>query len=190
MPFFALQVRARVEERFLKHARVGAADVSGRLIYLRRKLRIKRAGRWRDETAPLFAGYIFLKDDAVTPDTIVALRGLPGFIRFLPSNDRIQPLDARDEALVRHFLPFGDVLDKSIVQFDENKRIRVVSGPLKGLDGQIVKVDRRKHRARVRLELYKEAFEIDFGFEAIEPSAAPGSEPAAAPGEAAAEDKA
>jgi transcriptional antiterminator NusG len=49
------------------------------------------------------------------------------------------------------------------------------SGPLKWLDGKIVKVDRRKHRARVTLELYQEAFEIDFGFEALEPSPQPAS---------------
>ena len=32
----------------------------------------------------------------------------------------------------------------------------------------IVRVDRRKGRARVRLELYENSFLIDFGFEAIE----------------------
>ena len=129
---------------------------------------------------------MFLRAEEADPETAYFLRSLPGFIRFLPGNDRIMPLDARDESLVRHFLSFGEVLQKSVVEFDENKRIRVVSGPLKGLDGKIVKVDRRKKRARVKLELYQEAFEIDFGFEALEPSpvtpSAPGSEPASTDG--------
>ncbi|MCX7031488.1 MAG: KOW motif-containing protein, partial [Spirochaetes bacterium] len=68
--------------------------------------------------------------------------------------------------------------DKSVVTFDENRRIRVVSGPLQGLEGSIVKVDRRKGRAKVRLDIYADAFEIDFGFEILESSPVP---PGAAP---------
>jgi transcriptional antiterminator NusG len=36
------------------------------------------------------------------------------------------------------------------------------------MEGLIVKVDRRKGRARVRLELYENSFLIDFGFDALE----------------------
>jgi len=39
---------------------------------------------------------------------------------------------------------------------------------LKDLEGRIVRVDRRKGRARVRLELYADSFEVDFGFEALD----------------------
>jgi transcriptional antiterminator NusG len=184
MPYYALQVWTQAERRFLEHARVRAGTVADRLFFLRRNLRIKRRGRWRPETAPLFPGYIFLQAEAADPETTSALKALPGFTRFLPSNDRIQPLDARDEELVRHFLSFGEILDTSLVVFDEKRRIRVVAGPLKGLDGQIVKVDRRKQRARVRLELYEEAFEIDFGFEALEPSTKPGGSADTPPGKA------
>ena len=37
----------------------------------------------------------------------------------------------------------------------------------------IVRVDRRKGRARVRLEMYEDSFEVDFGFEALEAAPAP-----------------
>jgi transcriptional antiterminator NusG len=36
-----------------------------------------------------------------------------------------------------------------------------------GLEGYIVKVDRRKKRARVKLSLYQNSFAIDFAFEEI-----------------------
>ena len=143
------------------------------LFSLRRSLKVKKGGIWRDHTAPVFPGYVFLKSDSLQVALVEELRSVPGFLRFLPSNDRIQPLAERDEALVRHFLSFGQVLRRSVVKFDENNRIRVVTGPLKGLEGQITKVDRRKSRARVRLALYQESFDIDFGFEALEPAAQP-----------------
>ncbi len=50
----------------------------------------------------------------------------------------------------------------------DGDRIKVVSGPLKNLEGQIVRVDRRKGRARVRLTLFGEPKEIDFGIEVLE----------------------
>jgi transcriptional antiterminator NusG len=39
---------------------------------------------------------------------------------------------------------------------------------MKGLEGQIIKVDKRKKRAKIRLKLYEDSFPIDFGFELIE----------------------
>ena len=54
--------------------------------------------------------------------------------------------------------------------FNENNRIEVKSGPMMGLEGKIVKVDKRKQRAKVQLDLYKESFFVDFGFELIAPT--------------------
>lgn len=96
------------------------------------------------------------------------LSRIPGFLRFLNSNDNIVPLSREDRDLLTYFLSFGQIVKKSVVYFDDNNRIRVVSGPLKQLEGQIIKVDRRKGRAKVRLDMFKDSFLIDFGFEAIE----------------------
>jgi transcriptional antiterminator NusG len=168
MPFFALQVLTGDEERFLSLARVGSREIAPQLIWPRRSLRIRRGGVWRDSLAPIFPGYVFLHAERVDPDLYRALRRVPGFIRFLLSNENIRALERKDQELITHFLGFGEVVDKSVVYFDENRRIRIVSGPLKNLEGRIVRVDRRKGRAKVRLELYEDSFEVDFGFEALE----------------------
>jgi len=96
------------------------------------------------------------------------LKRIPGFIRFLKDNQHIEPLNPRDRELLVHFLSYGEIVQRSKVYFDQDKRIRVISGPLKVVEGRIVKVDRRKGRARVRLELYENSFLIDFGFDALE----------------------
>jgi transcriptional antiterminator NusG len=41
------------------------------------------------------------------------------------------------------------------------------------MEGRVVKVDRRKGRARIRLELYEDSFMIDFGFDALENAEGP-----------------
>lgn len=171
MPFYAVQVRTGAESRYLQQAR-GAAGGTVELIWPRRRLRIRRAGAWGDALAPVFPGYIFVRAPRFGEPLFAALREVPGFLRMLPSNDRVQPLGPGDERLLAHFLSFGEILDRSVVRFDEARRIRVISGPLTGLEGRIVRVDRRKGRARVRLEMYADSFEIDFGFERLEQAGA------------------
>jgi transcriptional antiterminator NusG len=176
MLYFTLQVRTGKESLFIEIAR--RRDPEASLLWPRRRLRIRRGGEWRDSLAPLFPGYLFLRTEISDDIPRRLLRSLPDFIRFLPSNDRITALDERDQSTLNHFLAFGEVVDKSVATFDENRRIRIVSGPLQGLEGRIVKVDRRKGRARVRLDIYADAFEIDFGFEILEnPTASPGTAP-------------
>ena len=64
----------------------------------------------------------------------------------------------------------GPVAGKSRVYFNENSRIVVVDGPLLGLEGKIIKVDKRKGRAKIKLDLYDDSFSIDLAFETIEPA--------------------
>jgi transcriptional antiterminator NusG len=173
MPFFALQIWTGNEAKFLALAARVLAGSSARLLWPRRSLRIRRGGLWRESVSPIFPSYVFLQSAAVDPDLYAGLKRTPGFVRFLPSNETIGPLEHKDQALLSHFLSFGEVVEKSAAYFDENRRIRVISGPLKNLEGMIVRVDRRKGRARVRLELYEDSFEVDFGFEALDSAAPP-----------------
>jgi len=168
MPFFAVQIWTGDEGRFLSIATQRVRDDNAKFYWPRRSLRIRRGGSWKESLAPIFPGYMFIQAEAIGPELYAELKQAPGFLRFLLSNDNIVPLERTDQELLSHFLGFGEIVDKSLVFFDETKRIRVVSGPLKGLEGRIVRVDRRKGRAKVRLEMYQDSFEIDFGFEFLE----------------------
>jgi transcriptional antiterminator NusG len=77
-------------------------------------------------------------------------------------------LPQQDAYILNRLLRYGHVVGKSVAEFDENNRIRILEGPLKGLEGLIVKVDRRKGRAKVKLDLYDEAHLVDFGFTSLE----------------------
>ena len=170
MPFFVLQVRTGGEERFRRQAEKVLTPQRGELFWPRRSLRVRRAGAWRETVAPIFPGYLFLRADHLSSTLFQELKGLPGFTRFLRDNSDVEPLGERDLLILQHFLSFGEVVHRSKVSFDANRRIQVLDGPLKALQGRIVRVDRRKGRARVRLELYENSFLIDFGFDDIAPA--------------------
>jgi transcription termination/antitermination protein NusG len=168
MRFYALQIWTGDEERFLVIAGKRLPAGECQLLWPRRSLKIRRGGKWLDSLAPIFPSYLFLQAPNVPPDLYGLIRHTPGFIRFLPANDNVRPLEYQDQKLLSHFLSFGEIVTRSTAYFDVNKRIRITAGPLKDLEGRIVKVDRRKGRARVRLEMYADSFEVDFGFEALD----------------------
>ena len=68
-----------------------------------------------------------------------------------------------------HFIKrAGPIAGISRVFFDENSRIVVMDGPMAGLEGRIIKVDKRKKRAKVKLNLYEDSFTVDLGYEVME----------------------
>lgn len=167
--YFALQVSARREARFLRAAQQALERFAGvRLFWPRRSLKVRRGGRWLDVLQPVFPGYLFLEAEAVAGELYRQLRGVSGFLRFLPSNSDTQPIAERDARPLAQLLRYGEVIRKSLAVFDDNNRIRIVEGPLKGLEGLIVKIDRRKGRAKVKLDLYDESRLVDFGFTSLE----------------------
>ena len=104
MSFFALQIWTGTEGRFLSLAKRRAEEGRLRLLWPRRRLRIRRRGAWKDALAPIFPGYLFIQADTIDPGDYHMLKGVPGFIRFLPSNTNFVPLEAKDQQLLMHFL--------------------------------------------------------------------------------------
>ncbi len=174
MNYYAFQVLTRKEDRFLRLARVYLNievpewERVGRLLWPRRTLTVRRRGKNFTERAPVFPGYLFFEAEELPIDIYWTLRRTGGFVRFLKSNQQVEPLEGSDRNLLLHFLQHGEVVQKSTVSFDKNNRIQVLEGPMKGLEGRIVKVDRRKQRAKIKLHLYDDSFLVDFGFEYLQ----------------------
>lgn len=171
MPLFVCQVKTGDEKKviqYLQHRGVVSPNV--KFHTPERELSIRRAGRVRKERSLLFPSYLFVETETVEPEMVLALRKIPGFYRFLPDNQAPQALSAAERDLLRHLIHGGRVLGHSKVIFREQGRIQVLSGPLQGLEGCIVKVNRRKQRIRIRLDLYQNSHLIDLGFEEAAPS--------------------
>ena len=170
MSYYAMQVKTRGEERFIQQFRAQNPEIPFPLYFPQRALDLRRGGRIVPSKQPVFPGYVFLELD--DEENIYryqwAYRKTKGFHRFLRSNQDIAPLQNRDLELVLHFIKeVGPLAGISKVYFDENARIAVISGPLAGLEGRIVKADKRKGRAKVKLDLYGDSFCIDLAFEVM-----------------------
>lgn len=171
MNLFAVQVKTRSEKLFIKRAVLIKMDheVSPwRLLFPQRSMNVRKDKSLKKEDLPVFPGYVFLETGELEKELYWHLRTTAGFYRFLPENTSPKPLEGRDLALIKHFVSFGEVAGPSKVTFDDNDRIVVKEGPLKGLEGRIIKVDKRKGRVKVKLDLYDECFPVDLSYELIQ----------------------
>jgi len=171
MNYYAIQVKTRSEDNFLKLFKALHPQVKLPIYFPKRCLDIRKAGKVIPSTLAVFPGYIFIEaesNDEIYPHQWEFRRTM-GFYRFLKSNKEITPLSGRDLELVLHFIKnTGAVAGRSRVYFDENTKIVVIDGPLSGLEGRIIKVDRRKGRAKIKLDLYNDSFAIDLAFDVID----------------------
>ena len=168
MEYFTIQVRTRAEDKYIKLFNAAYGDDAARLIFPQRRLPIKREGKTSYELAPVFPGYIFVQaGEGMESKLFWSLRRIEGFFRFLKSNQDIVPLEGRDLRTVLHFVGPSSIAEPSKVYFNDQDRVVVAEGPLKGLEGCILKVDKRKGRAKVKLDLYDDSFTIDLAFEVI-----------------------
>ena len=169
MSFFAIQVMSGREDAFRELFLKSLPET--KLYNIKKKIQSRRKGKPVSLSSTVFPGYLFLQcPEPIDPDLLKALRRTKHFTRILPSTDRIAPLDDRDARIITQLLSFGKEIGASLVVFDENNRIRVVQGPLMGLEGMIIKVDKRKRRAKVRLDMGDSPITFDLAYEVLERS--------------------
>ncbi len=170
MKYFAAQVQTTKEDLFITTL---TKSLSSRLerqrfFFLKRSMPIRRAGKTSIETKPIFPGYVFIEAESIDPELYDTMRHTKSFLRFLPNNKEICSIEHKDLSIIQHFIRMGSVAQISTVTFDENDRIVVKSGPMQGLEGCIIKVDKRKRRAKIALDFSNEQFLIDLAFDILE----------------------
>ena len=172
MNYYAIQVKTRSENKYIKLFKSRHTDINLPLYFPQRCLDIRKQGKKKQSFLPVFPGYIFIEAENIEEVTKYQweFRRTEGFYRFLKSNQNITSLSDHDLETALHFIKNNNsIAGISRVYFNENARIVVVEGPLMGLEGRIVKVDKRKGRAKINLDLYNDSFTIDLAFEIIEP---------------------
>lgn len=171
MEYYALHVKTRAEERYIALFNAAHSKLKITLSFPKRVILERRVGKepLRREK-PVFPGYVFaaISEKQTLSNCLNALRKTPYFFRFLPSNIDVMPLSGRNLEIALHFTHAdGAVAGISRVHFNEKDRIVVDEGPLAGLEGNIIKVDKRKGRAKIKLDFYGESFTLDLSFEVI-----------------------
>ncbi|MCK5155761.1 MAG: hypothetical protein KAQ69_04950 [Spirochaetales bacterium] len=166
---YLIQVVTGKEKTYISHVNnLAGSKPSFQLVVPKRQLTIRRMGKESQVIKPVFPGYIFLVCDCIEPETRKFLRKMPGFIRYMKNDTgELVPLSAEDRQLLIRLTATGETTKRSVISFDKNNKVIPISGLLKDCEGKIIKVDRRKRRARVKFQLHDKTFLIDFEYEEL-----------------------
>lgn len=130
-----------------------------------RKLYTRKRG-WFE--VPLFPGYIFFSIDSLSPDFFKKLREIKGFYRILRDNQNPETIMGEALEELRVFIHNGEHWGISKVQFLPGQKIKAITGPLVGLEGHIVAVNKKKKQITVQSSLTVDGKRFDLLYEDAE----------------------
>ena len=162
-------LRTGAEEKFKSDAERKLVELSipSNFYFFKKVLKTSKGEFYQ---TPLFPGYVFLEIENLSFELINIFKTIDGFYHFLFENSNVQRLTGKDLEYFNNFKQFGDVLNPSKAYFDKNQRIVIVEGPLSGLSGNIIRVNRRQKRVTVCIGLYGSAKTVDLMYEEVAPA--------------------
>ena len=156
------------EEKAFKEAALAALKEkfpSVSFYFFERRLFTKNRG-WFN--APLFPGYLFVSVEELTQEFFIGLRSIKGFCRLLPDNQAPQAIsgDALEE--LKFFIKNGEHWGVSRLKFAPGQKIKAVSGPLVGFEGNIVMVNKKRKQVTVQSTVTGSNVRFDLKYEDAE----------------------
>lgn len=132
----------------------------------KRIMQIRRKGDWIYTEKSMFPGYFFVDTDDVE-ELYQELRKQEGFSTILTVDKKYCPLQGKDAEQVEDLYLNHGIFDvsKGIIEGDQ---ILVTSGPLKGQEGLIKKIDRHKRLAYLEFHMFDQVIKGSVGLEIVE----------------------
>jgi transcription antitermination factor NusG len=131
------------------------------------RLGARRAPRNHNKAAPMFPGYLFVRD-AMTKERYVEMLGVRGIVRVLEDGwTRLTPVPESDIDAIRHILESGvAVFPHPLLRHGD--RVRVVNGPLSDIEGIFVTDSQQKGRLVVTIDLLGRSVALEVSGEDVE----------------------
>ena len=123
-------------------------------------------GEWHTRQRVLFPGYIFTVSDDIEA-LQEQLKTIIGLTRLLGTGGEITPLTDRERDFLLN-LGGEDQIVRMSEGVIENETIRITSGPLKGKEAYIRKIDRHKRKAWLELPMFGRTQRVEAGLEITE----------------------
>ncbi len=160
--WYALYTRSRFEKKLLSELTDRSIEV---FLPMREVL-----SRWKDRKKriwmPLFPGYIFVHQ-IDTPANRYRVLNIPGAVRFVGSEGHAEPVPDEQLEAVRRFLESSISIDP-YPYLQVGKRVEVVAGPLKGIQGILVK-KKGKFRFVLQVDLIRQAVSVEIDASDVRP---------------------
>lgn len=163
--WYALQVQTGQEEK-VKALLNKRQPEQLSCVVPRRCLKERKQGIWKEVKRILFPGYVLIKC-IMSEQLYYDLRNTEGLLRLLRDDE--EPIDIPEEELIflKEILANGKEELGFSNLYKEDDQIIVTDGPLKGMEGSIKKINKRKGRAQVEMTFMGQSRTIELGIHVI-----------------------
>ena len=128
----------------------------------------KYQGSWHKEKCLMFPGYLFVITEQ-PEELYLEFARVPKLTKILGTGKEIVELADREAAFLQRILNPEHVAELS-VGFVEGDRLTIQSGPMKGLEGLVKRIDRHKRKAVLAVEMFGRTVEVEMGVEVVRKS--------------------
>lgn len=170
--YYVIQVKTGKEQKAIEDILKNRPDDPDFDVFapFRRSQR-KFHGEWKEVIERCFPGYIFVETNNVQ-ELFRQLYFTPGFTRLLgreADTENFVPLDADESRMIDilYNKESDRITEISNIEVKEGEMIRVLDGPLAGLETQIKKVNLHKRTVTVEMSFCKRLVEVKVGINII-----------------------
>ncbi|SCY70097.1 antiterminator LoaP [Alkaliphilus peptidifermentans] len=166
MSWYAIFVKTGEEDVVGQYIHYHFHQSEYNLIIPKKKMNERREGKLYSVVKTLFPGYVFINIE-MSVNMYYIINQIPKVYKILNNSCEFYSKinNAEIEPILR-LIPENNIIDYSKV-FMENSKIHVESGPLKGFEGLIKKIDKRKSRAKIALNFMGSEKLVELGIELI-----------------------
>jgi len=160
--WYAVYTRSRFEKKLMSEL----ADRSIEVFLPMREV----LSRWKDRKKrvwfPLFPGYIFVHH-ADTPANRYRVLNIPGAVQFVGLHGHATPIPDEQIEGVRRFLE-SDLAFDPYPYIKVGRRVEVIAGPLKGIQGKLVQ-KKGRFRFVLQVDLIRQAIAVEIDASDVRP---------------------
>jgi len=132
-------------------------------------VRARREGKSRVTQVPIFPGYLFVRH-AMDKASYVEILKARGVVRILDGGwSRLTPIPADEVDAIQRLVASGVPLSPH-AYFQQGDRVRVVEGPLVGLEGVFVREQPNKGRLVLSINLLQASVAVEIDTASVETS--------------------
>ncbi|MEA5032754.1 MAG: transcription termination/antitermination NusG family protein [Sphaerochaeta sp.] len=124
-------------------------DMDLEVLFPTRVMNQRKRGQWSKVTQPLLPGYLFLYLDDEVPLPLFIIKQERDAYKILRYSDGSMELHAGDAQYAMWIYNHGGELKPSTVVYKEGSLVKVLDGPMRDMEGRIIKLDRHHKRVVV-----------------------------------------
>ena len=125
---------------------------------------IKKNKIWQIERGILFPGYVLVGANKINENIYNKIVDISNVIRFVKVDSYLCKISHLEMHSIGEWFNEEEIIENSIIDLDNNDKVVVVTGPLKGHEGEIIRLDKHKRRVVVKVEFMGRTTEIKLSF--------------------------